>query len=59
MLDAYAADAWPEIDAESRSLAVETVVRLTLSHIVQPGASPEESARRIAQITARAARPPH
>ncbi|MEU0084657.1 TetR family transcriptional regulator [Streptomyces sp. NPDC006274] len=59
MLDTYAADAWPEIEAESRSLAVETVVRLTLSHIVQPGASPEESARRIAQITARAARPPH
>lgn len=58
MLDAYAADAWPEVDAESRSLAVETIVRLTVSHIVQPGASPEESARRIATITVRTARYP-
>ncbi|MFI6967075.1 hypothetical protein [Streptomyces sp. NPDC050255] len=51
MLDAYAADAWPEVDAESRSLAVETIVRLTVSHIVQPVASPEESARRIGSWT--------
>lgn len=58
MLDAYAADAWPEVDAESRSLAVETIVRLTVSHIVQPGASPEESARRIARITVLTARYP-
>ncbi|MFF2852449.1 TetR family transcriptional regulator [Streptomyces sp. NPDC058001] len=56
MLDAYAVDAWPEIDAESRGLAVETVVRLTVSHMVQPGSSPEQSAQRIAQITARIAR---
>lgn len=58
MLDAYAADAWPEVDAESRSLAVEMIVRLTVSHIVQPGASPEESARRIARITVRTAQYP-
>ena len=55
MLDAYAADAWPEVDAESRSLAVETIVRLTVSHIVQPGGPPAESARRIARITVRTA----
>ncbi len=55
MLDAYAAEVWPQVDEESRSLAVETIVRLTGSHIVQPSASPEESARRIALITARIA----
>ncbi|MEV6110217.1 TetR family transcriptional regulator [Streptomyces sp. NPDC051940] len=55
MLDAYAADAWPEVDAQSRGLAVETIVRLTVSHIVQPSASPEESADRIARITVRVA----
>ncbi|MFE1954350.1 TetR family transcriptional regulator [Streptomyces sp. NPDC059524] len=57
MLDAYAADAWPEVDDLSRSLAVEAIVRLTVSHIVQPAASPEESARRIAAITTRIAYP--
>ncbi|WP_328806766.1 TetR family transcriptional regulator [Streptacidiphilus fuscans] len=57
MLDAYATDAWPEVDAESRSLAVEAIVRLTVSHIVQPLAAPEQSAARIAKITARIAYP--
>ncbi|WP_328535263.1 TetR family transcriptional regulator [Streptomyces sp. NBC_00344] len=57
MLDAYATEAWPEVDAESRSLAVETIVRLTVSHIVQPGASPTQTARRIARITTRIAYP--
>jgi AcrR family transcriptional regulator len=57
MLDAYAADAWPEVDAESRGLAVETIVRMTVSHIVQPAASPEETARRISRITVRIAYP--
>ncbi|MFE5732657.1 TetR family transcriptional regulator [Streptomyces sp. NPDC056528] len=57
MLDAYAIEAWPEVDEESRGLAVETVVRLTVSHIVQPVASPAETAARIAGITARIAYP--
>ncbi|MFD3662540.1 TetR/AcrR family transcriptional regulator [Streptomyces sp. NPDC058659] len=57
MLDAYAIETWPEVDEESRRLAVETIVRLTVSHIVRPVASPEESARRIARITARTAYP--
>ncbi|MET9535508.1 MULTISPECIES: TetR family transcriptional regulator [unclassified Streptomyces] len=57
MLDAYATEAWPDVDAESRSLAVETIVRLTVSHIVQPATSPQESARRIARITTRIAYP--
>ncbi|MEV6011427.1 TetR family transcriptional regulator [Streptomyces sp. NPDC051976] len=57
MLDAYAADAWPDADAESRGLAVEAIVRLTVSHIIAPVAPPEESAQRIARITARIAYP--
>lgn len=57
LLDAYAIEAWPDVDEVSRGLAVETIVRLTVSHIVQPVATPEESARRIARITARVAYP--
>ncbi len=57
LLDAYAVEAWPDVDEESRGLAVETIVRLTVSHIVQPVAPPEESARRIARVTARVAYP--
>lgn len=57
MLDAYAADAWADADAESRSLAVEAIVRLTVSHIIAPVAPPEEAAQRIARITARIAYP--
>ncbi|MGW0698496.1 hypothetical protein ACWD0A_03990 [Streptomyces sp. NPDC002867] len=52
MLGAYAAEAWPDVGAESRGLAIEVIARLTASHMVQPGASPEEAARRIAEITA-------
>ncbi|MFC5911321.1 TetR family transcriptional regulator [Streptacidiphilus monticola] len=55
MLDAYAQVTWPEVDAESRSLAVEAVVRLTVSHIVQPAGEPLPSARRIARMIARIA----
>ena len=53
MLEAYVAHIWPDIDATSRSLAVETMVRLTVSHIVQPVSFPEKSARRIAEIGVR------
>lgn len=55
MLDTYAAKAWPKVDPHSRGLAVETVVRLTVSHIVQPVASAEETGKRLAEITARVA----
>jgi AcrR family transcriptional regulator len=54
-LDHYAAEAWPQIDPHSRDLAVETAVRLTASHLVQPAAAPEESAHRIAEVFARVA----
>ena len=55
MLDAYAAEAWPQIDATSRGLAVETVVRLTVSNIVQPTTAPDVTADRIATIVLRVA----
>ncbi|GAA2057987.1 TetR family transcriptional regulator [Catenulispora yoronensis] len=55
MLGAYAAHAWPEVDEYSRELAVECVVRLTVSNIVQPVAPPEQTARRIATIVTRVA----
>jgi hypothetical protein len=55
MLGAYAAHAWPEVDGYSRELAVECVVRLTVSNIVQPVDSPERTAERIARIVTRVA----
>jgi AcrR family transcriptional regulator len=55
MLDGYAAEAWPHIDAESRDLAMETVVRLAVSHIVQPIAPAHATAARLARILARIA----
>ncbi|NUR25012.1 MAG: TetR/AcrR family transcriptional regulator [Catenulispora sp.] len=55
MLGAYAAQAWPEVDDFSRELAVECVVRLTVSNIVQPVAPPEQTAERIARIVTRVA----
>jgi hypothetical protein len=55
MLGAYAAHAWPEVDDYLRELAVECVVRLTISNIVQPVDSPEQTAERIARIVTRVA----
>lgn len=56
--DAYAAETWPGIDAESRTLAVEAAVRLTASHVMQSDMPPGESARRIAESVHRIARRP-
>jgi AcrR family transcriptional regulator len=56
-LDGHVSEAWPEIDPLSRSLAIETVVRVTISHIVQPVAPAEETAGRVAEIAMRVARP--
>ncbi|MFG2250149.1 TetR family transcriptional regulator [Spirillospora sp. NPDC048823] len=56
-LGAYAADTWPAVDPLSRSLAVETTVRVTISHVLQPVASPEETAERVAEIVMRIASP--
>ncbi|SED82875.1 TetR family transcriptional regulator [Streptomyces sp. TLI_105] len=55
MADAYVTEAWPAVDPVARELAVDAAVRLTASHIVQAGPSPEESARRIADTVVRIA----
>ncbi|MDH6576146.1 TetR family transcriptional regulator [Kitasatospora sp. MAP5-34] len=58
MLNAYIEDVWPAVDLYSRDLAVDAVIRLTASCIVQAAAPAEESARRIAEIVARITLPP-
>ncbi|ROO86920.1 TetR family transcriptional regulator [Actinocorallia herbida] len=58
MLDAYSADAWPQVAAADREMAVEAAVRLTVSHIVQPVAAPDTTAARIALAVVRIARLP-
>lgn len=58
LLDAYAAQAWPQIAAADRDLAVEAVVRLTVSHIVQPSGPPPATAARLALGLTRMARLP-
>jgi AcrR family transcriptional regulator len=55
MLTAYAAEEWPFIDPDSLDLAVEAVVRMTVSHIVQPVAASDVTAARIARSIARIA----
>ncbi|MFE9095352.1 TetR family transcriptional regulator [Streptomyces sp. NPDC007264] len=55
MLTAYAAEVWSDIDAHARDLAIEAVVRLTVSHLVQPVLPPDLTAERIAEITMRVA----
>ncbi|MFE5942964.1 TetR family transcriptional regulator [Streptomyces sp. NPDC056480] len=55
MADAYVTEAWPTVDPVARELAVDAAVRLTASHIVQAGSSPEESARRVADTVVRVA----
>ncbi|GGY45335.1 TetR family transcriptional regulator [Streptomyces omiyaensis] len=52
---AYVAETWPSVDPVARDLAVDAAVRLTASHVVQAAASPEESARRIADTVVRVA----
>jgi AcrR family transcriptional regulator len=47
---------WPDlpITGEQRTFAVETIVRLVVSHLVMPLTSPEETARQIAWLVHRA-----
>ncbi|GAA3192923.1 TetR family transcriptional regulator [Actinocorallia longicatena] len=58
MLEAHTGEAWPQVAAADRALAVETAVRLSVSHIVQPVGPPEVSAARIALAVIRVARLP-
>ncbi|WP_425461460.1 hypothetical protein [Kitasatospora viridis] len=58
LLTGYTEEVWPDVDPLSRSLAVEAVVRLTASHLLQSSADPEQSGRaeavrRIAEIVMR------
>ncbi|MER5638881.1 TetR family transcriptional regulator [Kitasatospora sp. NPDC002227] len=58
LLVGYTEEVWPEVDTLSRSLAVEAVVRLTASHLLQSSAHPEPdgitaAAQRIAEIVMR------
>jgi AcrR family transcriptional regulator len=57
MLDHHIAQAWPDVDPDSRGLAIDALVRLTVSHVVQAIAPPEQTAARIATIAARVAGP--
>ncbi|WP_116026125.1 TetR/AcrR family transcriptional regulator [Thermomonospora umbrina] len=53
MLKGWAAEAWPHIDEDSLDLGAETIVRLTVSHIVQPVAPADVTAARLARILVR------
>lgn len=56
MLTEHIAQVWPAIDPESRALAIETLVRVTVSHIVQPTTPPDQTAQRVAEAITRIAR---
>jgi AcrR family transcriptional regulator len=49
-MTAAARQRWPELSERSTHLAAEATVRLSLSHIVRPGPSPEAAARDIAEL---------
>lgn len=44
---------WPELDLGDVALVADTVPRLTLSHVMSPGAAPEVVARRITAVVLR------
>ncbi len=43
----------PELPVEAAQLAAESIIRLTVSHIVLPTASPEASAGALAEVFVR------
>jgi hypothetical protein len=45
------------LDAEHLEAAIDMVVRVVLSHVMQPTASPESTARDLAWISARVLQP--
>lgn len=53
MLRSYADERWPEVDAEAKDLVIETLIRATLSHVVIPLGTPEETARRFGRLATR------
>lgn len=50
---AYCASHWPELPTAEVDLVADTVVRLTFSHLVLPGARPEQTAAAIAHLVDR------
>jgi AcrR family transcriptional regulator len=49
----YCSEHWPHLPAEDVELAADTVVRLTVSHLVLPGGRPEQTAGSIARLVDR------
>lgn len=49
----YCGEHWPALAVDDVALAADTVVRLTVSHLVLPGARPEQTAHAIASIVDR------
>ena len=47
---AYLSEQWPDLPAEPVAFVADTVIRLTLSHLVLPGARPEQVAADIAHL---------
>jgi AcrR family transcriptional regulator len=63
VLQEWAADHLPGVDAERMAFGAESIIRLVVSHIVLPLAPPEQTAERLAELAAQwvaaaAVRPP-
>ncbi|MEV5828113.1 TetR family transcriptional regulator [Spirillospora sp. NPDC052242] len=55
---AYADAVWPAIPGEAKNLLVESLMRLTVGHAVEPLHAPHEVARGMAELTRRLLSPP-
>jgi AcrR family transcriptional regulator len=53
VIEEWAARFVPEVDPPVLALAADAIVRLTISHVVLPRTSPEESATALAEVFAR------
>jgi len=52
-IGAHLSDVWPALDPGEVRLVADTVTRLTVSHLVLPGARPEQAAADIAHLVER------
>lgn len=50
---AYCSSHWPDLPVDEVDLVADTVVRLTVSHLVLPGARPDQTATSIAHLVDR------
>jgi AcrR family transcriptional regulator len=53
-LTAYLTSHWPELPFRDVNLVAESLIRLTVSHLVLPHAAPEQVADQLAELAARA-----